>query len=100
MANRHLNISLILPLVLAFCIGILVYLYGTSKAQYNSTAHELRELQKVIANVCSEKESLQYELNKKKGGFVRVLVSKYKNDAIERESNLEGKAKQLELELV
>ena len=98
MANRHLNISLILPQVLAFCIGILVYLYGTSKAQYNSTAHELRELQKVIANVRSEKESLQYELNKKKDEFVRV--SKDRNDAIERESHLEGKAKQLELELV
>ena len=98
MANRHLNISLILPLVLAFCIGILVYLYGTSKAQYNSNAHELKELQKVLANVRSEKESLQYELNKKKDEFVRV--SKDRNEAIERESNLEGKAKQLELELV
>ena len=98
MAHRHLNIAVIIPLVLAFCIGVMVYLYGTSKAQYRSAALELKELQKEIANVRSEKESVQYELNTKRDELERV--SKDRNDALERESNLEDKARLLKGEMV
>ena len=87
---RNVNAGVVIPLVLAFAIGVLVYLYGTSRSQYNILVGDMKEFQKDLANVRSEKESLQHELNTIKDELERV--SKARVEALEKVESAEGKA--------
>ena len=95
---RNVNAGVVVPLVLAFGLGILVYLYSTSRSQYNILLGDMKELQKDLANVRSEKESLRHELNTNKDELERVL--KAKGEALERLESAEGKADQADVEMV
>ena len=95
---RNVNAGVVIPLVLAFGIGVLVYLYGTSRSQHNILVGDMKELQKEMANVRSEKESLQHDLNTIKDELERV--SKAKNEALEKVETAEGKATQADQEKV
>lgn len=95
---RNVNAGVVVPLVLAFGIGVLVYLYTTSRSQYNILLEDMKELQKDLANARSEKESLQYELNTNKDELERVL--KAKGEALERVERAEVKANEADEEMV
>lgn len=98
LSRGGVNAGVIIPLILAFGIGVLVYLYGTSKSQYNSVVEEFKEFKKELANVRSSKESLQYELNTVKDELERSL--KDKSEALEKADNAEEKALQANVDVV
>ena len=98
MAARPLNVGIVVPLLLAFAVGVLVYLYGSARSQYSSAALEVKGLYKDLAVVRSEKESLQFELNTERDQLERA--SKEKNRVLERAENAEDKVQQVQAELV
>ena len=93
-----MNAGVVIPIVLAFGVGVLVYLYTTSRSQYNGIVQDLKDLKKELANVRSEKETLQYDLNTNKDELERVL--KAKGEALERAENAEDKVNQVSGEAV
>ena len=84
---RNFNASVIIPLVLAFGVGVMVYLYGTARSQYNSVEEELKEIKKDLADARSEKESLRYELDTLTDQLEQI--SKDKTEALQRAESAE-----------
>ena len=95
---RNVNAGVIVPLVLAFGIGVLVYLYSMSRSQHNVLLGDMKELQIDLADARSEKESIQHALNTNKDELERVL--KAKSAALERVESAESKVNQADQEMV
>ncbi len=95
---RSLNANVIVPLVLAFAIGVLVYLYGTTKSQLKSAEEELKEIRKDLADARSEKESLRYELDTLTDELEQL--SKDKKEALQRAEAAEEHAHKANNDLV
>ena len=88
MVRSYANV--IIPLVLAFAVGVLVYLYGTSKSQFHSAEEELKEIKKDLADARGEKESLRYELDTLTDELEQL--SKDKKEALQRAEAAEENA--------
>ena len=95
---RNLNAGVLIPLVLSFAIGVLIYLYGTSRSQHKSLLENFRDVQRTASNLRSERDSLQYDLNKAKDESQQTLKEKEK--ALERAMVAEDKANRANDDLV
>ena len=75
---RQLNASLLVPLVLSFAIGVLIYLYVTSRSQHKTVLSDYKDLQRSLSDLRSERDSLQYDLNTAKDENNRAVKEKGK----------------------
>ena len=96
MVRSYINV--IIPLVLAFAIGVLVYLYGTSNSQFHEVEQELKEIKKDLADARSEKESLRYELDTLTDELEQL--SKDKKEALQRAEAAEENAHKAQNDMV
>lgn len=96
MVRSYINV--IIPLVLAFAIGVLVYLYGTSNSQFHDAEQELKEIKKDLADARSEKESLRYELDTLTDELEQL--SKDKKEALQRAEAAEENAHKAQNDMV
>ena len=75
---RQLNAGVLVPIVLSFAIGVLIYLYVTSRSQHKTVLSDYKDLQIALSDLRSERDSLQYDLSTAKDENKRAVGEKEK----------------------
>ncbi len=79
--------SLLVPILLAFVVGILLYLYWGVSSQLGDVQADSRGLKRDLAGARNERDNLQYRLN---------LLREDLDVALQKKDELEGRAQEEE----
>ena len=75
---RHLNVSVLVPLVLSFAFCVLIFVYVSSRSQYQAALEDKRGIQRALSDLRSERDSLQYDLSNTKNELKLIAAEKEK----------------------